>query len=158
MLGGIHFFLGSALSSALTQHIFIAFLIGFVSHHLSDYLPHLDLNIFFKNYQTIKDWDVKIWLLVVIEFIIFVLFTFYFIGKLDFNLQKIAVIGGLGAIFPDIFTLGIKTLLPNLKIFNFYFNFHKNFHFKLKNKNYLLPIIIEILLIIFGVILFLGNF
>jgi len=157
MLGGFHFFTGSALSLSLTRNIYLAFLIGFASHHLSDCLPHLDLNIFDENkYNSIKDWDTKVWLLVILELLFFLSFTFYFLGNFDFSLQKIAVFGGIGAIFPDCFTILIKTFFPKLKIFDFYFNFHKNFHFKFKKKNYLIPVLVEILLIIFSVILFLG--
>jgi len=157
MLGGIHFFTGSALSLSLTKNIYFAFLIGFISHHLFDRLPHLDINIFNGNrYKSIKDWDLKVWLLVVSEFLFFLVLTFYFLNKLDFVLQKIAIFGGLGAIFPDLFTLFIKSFFPKLKIFDFYFNFHKNFHFKFKNKNYFLPILIELILIILGITLFLG--
>jgi hypothetical protein len=157
MLGGIHFFTGSALSLSLTKNIYIAFLIGFISHHLFDRLPHLDLNIFDEDkYESIKNWDLKIWLLVILEFLFFLIFTFYFLGSFDFSLQKIAVFGGIGAIFPDVLTIFIKSFFPKLKIFDFYFNFHKNFHFKLKKKNYLIPALIELLLIVFSIILFLG--
>jgi hypothetical protein len=157
MLGGIHFFTGSALSLSSTKNIYIAFLIGFVSHHLADRLPHLDINIFDKNkYNSIKDWDLKVWLLVILEFLFFLSFTFYFLGRFDFSLQKIAVLGGFGAIFPDIFTILIKNFFPKLKIFNFYFNFHKNFHFQFRKRNYLVPVLVELLLIAMGIILFLG--
>jgi hypothetical protein len=157
MLGGIHFFTGSALSLSLTKNIYIAFLIGFISHHLSDRLPHLDLNVFDENkYDSIKKWDLKVWLLVILEFLFFLIFTFYFLGRFDFSLQKIAVFGGIGAIFPDILTILIENFFPKLKVFDFYFHFHKNFHFELKNKNYLLPVLVELLLIVFDIILFLG--
>jgi hypothetical protein len=157
MLGGIHFFTGSALSLSLTNDIYIAFLIGLISHHLFDRLPHLDLNIFDQNkYNSIKNWDLKVWLLVILEFLFFLILTFYFLSRFDFSLQKIGVFGGIGAIFPDIFTILIKNFYPRIKIFDFYFNFHKNFHFELKKKNYLIPVLVEILLIIFSIILFLG--
>jgi hypothetical protein len=157
MLGGIHFFIGSALSVALTNNIFTAFFIGFISHHLSDRLPHLDLNIFNgRKYSSIKDWSFQIWLLVIVEFFFFILLTFALLNKKPFVIQKIAFLGGLGAIFPDLFTLIIKTFFPKLKLFDFYFNFHKNFHFELKKKNYLIPVLVELLLIVFGIILFLG--
>jgi hypothetical protein len=157
MLGGIHFFTGSALSLSLTKNIYIAFLIGFVSHHLFDRLPHLDLNIFDEDkYELIKNWDLKVWLLVILEFLFFLILTFYFLGNFDFSLQKIAVFGGIGAIFPDILTIFIKNFFTKLKIFNFYLNFHKNFHFELKKKNYLLPVFVELLLVVFSIILFLG--
>jgi len=157
MLGGAHFFTGSALSLSLAQNVYFAFLIGFISHHLFDRLPHLDINIFNGNrYKSIKDWDLKVWLLVTLEFLLFLLLTYYFLNKLDFSLQKIAVFGGIGAIFPDVFTLLFKSFFPKLKIFDFYFNFHKNFHFQLKKKSYLLPILIEVILVVFSIILFLG--
>jgi len=158
MLGGVHFFAGSALSLSLTKNIYIAFLIGFISHHLFDRLPHLDLNIFPKDkYKSIKNWDLKVWLLVVSEFLFFIIFTFYFLNKIDFSFKKIAIFGGVGAIFPDLFTLLLKNFFPKLRFFNFYLNFHKSFHFEFKNKNYLLPVLIEMILIVFSIILFLGT-
>lgn len=160
MLPGIHFFVGSALG-LLTKNYFYAFLIGFISHHVTDRLPHLDINIFRfsknKDYKTIKDWDLNIWILVLSEFLFFLILTFYFIGNFDIKFQKLSLIGGLGAIFPDIFTFVFRLFLPQNRLFNFYFNFHKNFHFKLDNKNLILPIVIEILLIIFCYILFSGS-
>ena len=159
MLAGAHFFTGSALSLSLTENIYVSFLIGFLSHHFLDRLPHLDLNLFYKKnkYDSIKSWDFKIWLLVICEFLFFFFLTFYFLRNFNFFLKKIAFFGGIGAILPDVFTILGKSFLPKLKIFNFYFNFHKNFHFQLKNKNYLLPVLSELILIIFGIILFLGR-
>jgi len=157
MLGGFHFFAGSALSLSFTRNVYIAFLIGFVSHHFLDRLPHLDTNIF-KNskYESIKNWDLKVWLLVISEFLFFLFLTFSFLKKLSFDLQKIALLGGIGGIFPDAFSLLLKSFLPSVRIFDFYLNFHKNFHFKLENKNYLLPVLVELILFLFVILLLMG--
>ncbi len=157
MLGGIHFFVGSAISLSATKIPIFAFLVGAISHHLLDFLPHLDLNIFNNHkYNSLKDWDRKIWFLVVSEFLFFLLLTFYFLGKFEFDIQKIAFLGGLGGILPDLFTLFIRTFFPKLKIFDFYLNFHKNFHYQFKNK-IIFPILIELLVLFFSLLLFLSH-
>ena len=156
MLGGAHFFIGAAIGLSF-NNIYTSFLAGIFSHHLLDRLPHLDLNVFESNkYRNLKDWDLKIWLLVAGEFLFFMIATFYFIKNFDFNLQKIAFLGAIGGIFPDVFTILIRNCFPNLNIFNFYLNFHKNFHFKLGNKNYLIPILIELILILLSITVFLS--
>lgn len=157
MLGGAHFFVGSAISLSATRVPIFAFLLGAISHHLLDFLPHLDLNIFNnRKYNSLKDWDKKIWLLVISEFLFFLLLTFYFLGKLEFDSQKIAFLGGLGGIFPDLFTLFMRTFFPKSRIFDFYLNFHKSFHYKLDNKK-TFPILIELLVLFFSLLLFLGH-
>lgn len=159
MLGGIHFFVGSAISVSVTKNPFFAFILGILSHHLLDFLPHFDLNIFEDHkYKSLKDWDKKVWFLVISEFFFFFLLTFYFLGKFEFNIQRIAFLGGMGGIIPDVFTLLIKTFLAKPKMFNFYLNFHENFHYRPKNKKILLPILVELLVFFFSLGLFSGYF
>ena len=161
MLGGIHFFLGSSLASSLGNNYLIAFFIGVLSHHLLDRLPHLDLNVFNnqEKLSSFKNWNYKIWLLVVFEFLFFLLISFYFIfNQLDPPLQKIALLGGIGAIFPDVFTLFLNNFLPQWKkFFNFYLNFHKSFHYRSEKRKIFLPLIIEFLVFLLGLLLFLGH-
>ncbi len=156
MLAGLHFFVGSAVSISSTRNLINAFILGVLSHHLLDFLPHLDLNIFNRKYNLIKDWDKKVWFLVISEFSLFLILTFYFLGRFDFQVQKIGFWGGIGGIFPDVLTLFLKNFFPNLKIFDFYLNFHKKFHYQFKDKKILLPILVELLILFFSLLLFLG--
>ncbi len=157
MLGGFHFFVGSSLALGLTKNEPTALIIGILSHHLLDRSPHLDLNIFKKNELTsIKNWNKKIWLLTIIEFIFFIFLSFYFINKLDFNSWKIAFLGGIGGILPDLFTLFFKNFLPKMKFLDFYFNFHKKFHYQLKDK-YFLPLTFQFLIFLLALVIYLGS-
>jgi hypothetical protein len=149
MLAGIHFFSASIISLKFSPSLFFSLILGFIIHHLEDLLPHLDLNIFNKKeYESIKNWDFKAWSLFLSEFLFFFLLTFYFLGNFSLEKQKIAFFGGLGALLPDIISFTIKSFFPKFKLLNFYLGFHEKYHFKLKDKNYLLPIILEILLIL----------
>lgn len=155
MLAGIHFLSSAALTSRLASNYQSAFLLGFALHHLEDLLPHLDLNVFSRsNLSSIKNWDLKIWLLILGEFSFFLFLTFYFLGNFNFPKQCLAVIGGFSALLPDIISLTINSFFPQVKIFNFYQNFHSNFHYRAKNKNYFLALLIEILLITLSIYLF----
>jgi len=155
MLAGIHFFSASAIALNVTSNYLTALIIGFIVHHLEDLLPHLDLNIFqSEKLKSVKDWDYKIWFLVLGEFLIFLILTFYYLTYYTFDKQLIALIGGFGALLPDIISFSLNSFFPRIKILDFYKNFHKNFHFKLKNQNYLLPILIELLIILLAIYLF----
>lgn len=155
MLAGIHFFVASALSANLAPGPLTAIFIGFASHHLLDRLPHADINIFDGKDLLRQQKNLKIWTLVIIEFIFFLLITFYFLGKHDLNFQKIAFLGGLGGIAPDILTIFFRQFFNKRpKIVQSYLNFHKNFHFNLvKRREIFLGFIIEILIFVFGLIL-----
>jgi len=157
MLAGSHFLIGSSLAVLFSKNYFIAFLLGFVSHHLIDKLPHLDLNIFKKDNVLFKDKNLKAWLLVIFEFFSFLILTFYLLEKFSLEVQKIAFWGGIGGIFPDVFILVFKRFAFTRKIFSFYFNFHKNFHFKLKDKNFILPFLVQSTFVILS-FLILANY
>lgn len=158
MLGGIHFLTGSVLSLSLTSNSLSAFLIGVISHHFLDFLPHLDLNIFDADKtRSLKNWDKKAWILVIGEFFLFFFIALYFLVQIvDLNKQMIFLIGGLGGILPDILSLFFRYFLPKLKN-NFYNKLHQSFHFKFQgNKNYFLLIFIELCILFFDFILMLG--
>jgi len=159
MLAGIHFFSASAITSKLTSNYFAAFILGIILHHLEDFLPHLDLNIFSdqnKNLGSIKNWNLTMWLLVVGEFIFFFFLTLYFIKNIPAQKFVSILIGGFSSLLPDIISFSIRSFFPQalkFKIIRAYQKFHSGFHFKLKNKNYLLPVLTEILIIIFSLYL-----
>ncbi len=154
MLGGIHFFAGASTSIFLTNNYLLAPIIGIVSHHLLDRLPHLDLNIMQPPNDHLSTANMKVKLFVFGELVILTLFTLmltieYFNSSLVH--LTIAILGGLGGIAPDVFTILFKEKLKKFKVFKAYFDFHKNFHFKLKEKKLkycFLPILTEIIVLI----------
>jgi len=150
MLAGIHFFSASIISLAFSPSPVFSLILGFILHHLEDLLPHLDLNIFNKKeYSSIKNWDFKAWSIFLLEFSFFFLLTVYFLSNFSLERQKIAFWGGIGALLPDIIHFTIRSFFPNFQLLNFYLEFHSNYHFKFKRKNYFLPILLEILIIVF---------
>lgn len=155
MLAGIHFFSGTAVTLNFAPNYYSAFIIGFLLHHFEDLMPHLDLNVFHdEKLKSVGNWNKKIWLLFFGEFLFFLFFSYYFLSKFSFEQQLLALFGGFSALVPDIISYSLNSFFPQVKFLNFYQRFNKKFHFKLKNKNYLLPIIIEILVIIFSIYLF----
>lgn len=157
MLAGSHFFVASALTFKITPDPFSALILGFLSHHFLDFSPHLDFNIF-KNekYKILKNWDFKAYFIVISEFLFFIILTFYFLGEFSLEKQKIAFIGGLGSLLPDIITIFINSFLSKFNFLNFYLKFHRNFHFKLENKfsSYFLAILTQIFVILLSIFLF----
>lgn len=155
MLAGIHFFSASAIALNFAPNYFFAFILGFLTHHLEDFLPHLDFNIFHnEKLRSVKSWNFKAWFLFLGEFSFFFLLTFYYLGQYNFSKQFLAFLGGCGALVPDIISLSFNSFLPNIKVLDFYKNFHKKFHFQLKNKNWFLPLLIEVGIIVLSIYLF----
>jgi hypothetical protein len=162
MLLGIHFFSSSAFAVSLTKNPMAAITIGLVVHHLTDYLPHLDTNIFTsKKYFSLKDFnspeDYKKIVLTVGEFIIFMLLFFYLIGHRPLELQKIAFWGGVGGLLPDLLNfinIIFANRLNHFSLFRKYASFHRNFHYRSKNK--ILPLVVQGFLFLLSLILFLG--
>lgn len=104
MLGGIHFFSGSVLAASFSSTPIGSFLIGVASHHILDSLPHFDTNLFSQDKKKIKNWTKEIWFVVLLEFIGFLILTIlFFFEKKNFWLN--VLFGGIGGIFPDIFTI-----------------------------------------------------
>ncbi len=159
MLLGVHFFTASSLSVSLSQSYFSGLIIGIISHHLLDRLPHIDSNILNKKYKKIKDFDVQYIFLVIGEMMIFLILSFLFIDKMPPSLKNLAIIGGIGGVLPDLIKFFDSFLCKNkisykIKILALYHKFHKNFHYQEKKINKPLAVLIEILLIALSVFLF----
>lgn len=135
MLAGAHLIFGNAIAATTTVHPAAAFLIGLISHHLGDYLPHLDSNVLRlgDDFLPLKKWPRKLWLLVIIELVIglAILLTFWskFAGK-----ESIIFWASVGSLLPDLISLTfIKGWLLQSKAGRAYLNFHREFHSHLKN-------------------------
>lgn len=157
MLPGSHFFVASALASKFSSNFLSSFIIGFISHHLFDLLPHIDFNIFkTKKNRSFKEFNFGDYLIIFIEFIFFVILTFYFLNNFSLEKQKLIIISGIAGVLPDIITFFIGIFSLKLKFLDFYLRFHKNFHFKLKNNffSYFLAVISQIIVIFSAFIIF----
>lgn len=131
MLGGIHLFTGSLVGASLSSNPISSFFFGIVSHHLLDYLPHFDTNLFGEKGKDIRTWPKEAWFLVVFEFFSFALLLFlFFAQKRDWWLNLF--FGGFGGIFPDIFAICFRSLVKTKdRLVQKYLNFHlEKFHFR----------------------------
>jgi len=161
MLAGSHIIFGNALFSNFTEFKISAFILGIISHHIADRLPHIDLNIIknslYRDYM-FHQLPFKVKMLIFIELIIGLLFSIYYFIHLNKISLDIFIFLSLGALFPDIITIFLKNKLSKFSIFNIYFNFHKNFHFKLKAKGGLFYkifiFIIQIFILILSLLFF----
>jgi hypothetical protein len=141
MLAGAHLIFGNALALNFTQKPIAAFLIGLLSHHLGDFLPHLDTNIFnnaSNNYRDkfkeLKNWTLTLWLLFIIELALGLSIAYFFLPKFEHQ-WPIIILASLGALLPDIIQLTpLKKTFANFKIGKLYLNFHKRFHYIPKNQ------------------------
>ncbi len=155
MLGGAHIIFSNGLASNLTSNPISGFILGALTHHLVDALPHIDLNILNKKTKgeefNLYQLPLKIQIIVLLELILGIFFAFYFFVYL--NNKNIALVTSimLGSITPDILTMFFSKQISKYELGKKYLNFHKNFHFKLKsfNKNYIILIALIELFILF---------
>lgn len=105
MLGGIHLLTGISLSSLIPRdEPLTAFLIGVISHHALDSLPHIDNNWWYEKGKKVKTWPKETWFLVISEFLL-ILYLAILLLKGKPYLWKNAFWGGLGGLFPDLMLL-----------------------------------------------------
>ena len=158
MLPGAHIIVANGFSLNLTNKPISGLILGIIAHHISDFLPHIDLNVL-ENYKdfSIKQLPKNIKLILTIELLTGFLFSLiYFVGtyKKDF---LIFLFISLGAILPDIISILFKTYSEKYGFLRKYISFHKRFHFNLKHKTpkKLIYIgIIEILIIMLSIFFF----
>lgn len=172
MLAGAHLILGNAVALSLTKKPLYAFLIGFITHHIFDLLPHLDRNVFvkvsdnknpenIKKFLSLKEWPLKVWILFLAEIFIGIFLFLFFSKELIIKNPLMVLSATIGALLPDIFCAVISRDLANK--YNFirrYFNFHKIFHYypvKYSVKEKITAGIIEVIIIFVGVIILLNG-
>lgn len=158
MLGGMHFFTGSVIGASLSNNPIVSFFLGVVSHHLLDYLPHFDTNLFGERGKDLKSWPKKAWFLVVFEFFGFALLLFLFFFQ-ERNLWLNLFFGGFGGIFPDIFSIFFRSLVKTKnRLVQKYIDFHiEKVHFRKPiEQNLSFAILIYYLIFAFDLILIFG--
>lgn len=140
MLAGAHLIFGNAIVLKLTQEPLAAFFIGLISHHIGDFLPHIDSNIFEsetkQEFKNIREWPLKLWALFLTEFAIGIIIFLYF-GRFVIEKYPLLVLSAsFGSLLPDIARAIIpKNILYKFKLSKLYFDFHQNFHFLRNMKN-----------------------
>ncbi|GIW66929.1 MAG: hypothetical protein KatS3mg095_0827 [Candidatus Parcubacteria bacterium] len=158
MLAGSHLIFANAIFSNLTQNNLSAFILGIISHHLADRLPHLDLNLIkHTKYNNINFFKLplKIQLLIYFEFLIGIFFVYYYFIEVYKINNFIIFYLSLGSILPDILNIFLKNKLEKINLFNYYFRFHKNFHFRLSdNTNKFKVLLIQIIILIISLVFF----
>lgn len=158
MLAGSHLIFANALFSNLTQSHLSAFILGIISHHLADRLPHLDLNLIKStkyNDFSIFQLPLKLKIILFLEFLIGAIFVYYYFVDIH-NINNLIIFYlSLGSLFPDLLRIFFKNKLGKFFPFSIYFNFHKNFHFRLSEKDSRLRVlIIQIIILVIALFFF----
>jgi hypothetical protein len=158
MLAGSHLIFANALFSNLTQNNLGGFILGVISHHLGDYLPHLDLNLI-KNTKysdySFFNLPLRIKIFIGLEFLLGLFFTYYYFIEVHKINSQIVFFVSLGSLAPDLLKIFFKKYLEKIFLINLYFKFHKNFHFKLQNSSHYLKVLAtQILILIISLIFF----
>lgn len=138
MLAGSHLIFTNAIFVNLTQHNVSAFILGVISHHLADRLPHIDLNLLkttkYKDYAFFS-LPFRLKFIIFMEFLLGIIFIYYYFIELHHLNQTIVFYLSLGSIFPDLLNIFLKNKINNVPFINKYIKFHKNFHFHISEKN-----------------------
>lgn len=154
MLGGAHLIISNGLINNLTKIPISAFILGIISHHICDRVPHMDFSSNYNNYK-FKNLPLKTKFFISFEFLIGVLFLYFFFYKLYKADLLILIATSFGAIFPDIITILFGNYLKPNKFILKYMEFHRKFHSE--NKNIIFNIISEILLMVFSIWFFINS-
>lgn len=133
-----HLLTGSALATAATTNLPLAFLIGFLSHFVLDALPHTDPGTFFFPDEPQKKeeypWPLWIYIFAASEFvIIWVIVIFLFQNRPDFG---IIMTGGLGAIAVDVIDSNPTRFLKDWPVIRQIHWLHHRVHYDLKPQNW----------------------
>lgn len=138
MLLGAHLIFGNALVlggvegiiSPLVQQPAGAFLLGVASHHLGDLLPHIDSNLWPRDFDHLRDWPPTLWALTIGELILGALVLLHF-GSVWRGREAIVLAVNFGAVLPDLLShTPIKYLLARIRLGRAYIGGHKHFHFR----------------------------
>ncbi len=153
-----HLLAGAAIAT-VTNNVYLAFLLGFVTHFILDAIPHLDPGTFHNfripgykkniNLETIhaedKPWPAWIYGFVIVEFVI----IWTVVISLFKNQPNFAIIvaGGLGGIFVDCIDNPIFRFFLGWPIFKQIHWLHHRFHHDLDPKKWYWGLPAQILII-----------
>ncbi len=154
-----HVLAGAAVANAITNNVFLAFLIGFLTHFILDAIPHLDPGTFhhvripgYKKgidleaiHAQDKPWPAWLYTFVVVEFIlIWTVIILLFNNRSNF---PVIVAGGLGGIFVDAMDNPLFLFILRLPVFKQIHWLHHRVHHDLDPKKWYWGLPIQLILI-----------
>lgn len=141
-----HLLAGSALATATTNSIPIAFLIGFFLHFVLDAIPHVDPGTFLNpERDENKPWPTWLYIYATAEFIfVWLLVIVLFKNKPNFD---IIMMGGLGGIFVDIIDNNPFRFVRNWPLIKQIHFIHTKLHYDLPAARWYWGLIIQIIVI-----------
>ncbi|MBM2820910.1 MAG: hypothetical protein HW405_670 [Candidatus Berkelbacteria bacterium] len=164
-----HFLAGSAVATAATSNIFVAFLLGFITHFILDAIPHLDPGTFHHlripgykkeiNLEIVhaedKPWPEWIYVFVAVEFIITALIVILLFK--DRSNFEVIIAGGFGGIFVDAMDNPVFNFVLKWPVFRQIHWLHHRAHHNLDPKKWYWGLPVQ-LIIIGGAIWYLLKF
>ena len=153
-----HFLASAAVATAVTDNIYIAFLIGFAIHFILDAIPHLDPGTFHNvripgykkeiDLETVhadnEPWPMWIYAFVAVELAVISLVTILlFSSKPNFN---IIIAGGIGGIFVDVMDNPIFNFVLSLPVFKQIHFLHHRIHHDLDIRKWYLGLSVQLII------------
>jgi len=129
-----HAAVGAAVGVA-TGNPILAFVAGFISHHIIDAIPHTDGGSYEVSVENFAR-DKRIITIVGLDLALLILLSFLLFEGRGFNMPMI--FGAFGAILPDLID-NVPFWSPRLRKifpFNYYHLFHEKVHFTIINNKY----------------------
>lgn len=141
-----HLLAGSALATATTNSIPIAFLIGFLLHFLLDAVPHVDPGTFLNpERDENKPWPTWLYIYAAAEFVfVWLLVIVLFKNRPNFD---IIMMGGLGGIFVDIIDNNPFRFLRRLPLLKQIHFLHTKLHYDLPASKWFWGLITQLIII-----------
>lgn len=139
----VHAASGAVIGQSI-NNIYLAFILGFLSHFILDLVPHGDHNLIEGYYNKKK--VMRMISLIVIDSIAMATFILLIFNKISFS-NPVAVAAGIfGAILPDLL-VGIAEM--SNKYFSRFYDFHTKIHNKITrfDLNFLRGFILQALLL-----------
>lgn len=136
-----HIIVGSAVGE-LTGNSPVAFLGGFVSHHVLDCVPHLDPGTGWKGNDVFKPLSA----LIIATDLVVGTVVFYYIWKYS-GFASPVMWGAIGSVLPDIVDNGPWRSIRKLPVFKQYHHFHESFHSTVEKENWLLGTLTQITIV-----------
>lgn len=149
-----HFLVGSALG-IVTGTPLMAFVSGFFSHFVLDLIPHLDSGTFKEDRESVEDWPIWLYLVVIAEFILTAIIV-YFIGfkRGDWSLL---LWGGLGGIAVDVFANFPIAKVSTWPFFKQFYYINHKYNSNISPKQWLVGLINQ-LIVVGGALWFLLSY
>lgn len=140
-----HVIIGAAAGS-LTDNIWLAFLLGLISHFLADFTPHVEPNhLVSKDPDGTKKWSPWLYVFITLEIIFSIFILYLWRDRADF---KFMLAGALGGLFPDFIANNpFLQKYRNTPVFKQIFWFHDTIHTQLATNLWPISLLSEILLL-----------